>query len=276
MLTYQTEKEDGEIVEEEKQQRVASASVETEETDAEKQDEKVFFFRLKKNEQNSTKIFSSFQRRQHEEELRAILRDEFLIQLQKFLNQIGLTLRQLEGEVRLELPANFDISKIIKSNKDIVEQAESLVYKWNGEIREALERELKKVENSIEKIISFVTGFFLWLLDASNARSIGRNRLVERTKHFVEQFIRTNETRTRRTRFRKTRCSRKRGTNIVSRHTSRSFEILFRSKRQCEIFIDIRTTFQKRYARSDISCCDRNFTENDERFENGLDHFSTL
>jgi hypothetical protein len=30
-------------------------------------------------------------------ELRAMLRDEFLIQLQKFLNQIGLTLRQLEG-----------------------------------------------------------------------------------------------------------------------------------------------------------------------------------
>ncbi len=28
----------------------------------------------------------------------------------------------------------------------MVEQAESLVYKWNGEIREALERELKKVK----------------------------------------------------------------------------------------------------------------------------------
>ncbi len=27
----------------------------------------------------------------------------------------------------------------------MVEQAETLVYKWNGEIREALERELKKV-----------------------------------------------------------------------------------------------------------------------------------
>jgi hypothetical protein len=90
-----------------------------------------------------------------------MLRDEFLIQLQKFLNQIGLTLRQLEGkrnrrfdfdfsfligEVRLELPILFDISKIVRSNKDVVEQAESLVYKWNGEIREALERELKKVK----------------------------------------------------------------------------------------------------------------------------------
>ena len=51
------------------------------------------------------------------------------------------------GEVRLELPPHFDISKIVKSNKDMVEQAESLVYKWNGEIREALERELKKVND---------------------------------------------------------------------------------------------------------------------------------
>lgn len=93
-----------------------------------------------------------------------MLKDEFAIQLQKFLNQIGLTLRQLEGkilirsiqhyylffsrqgEVRLELPPMFDPSKIVRSNKDIVEQAESLVYKWNGEIREALERELKKVK----------------------------------------------------------------------------------------------------------------------------------
>lgn len=93
-----------------------------------------------------------------------MLRDEFLIQLQKFLNQIGLTLRQLEGkiilfksktkiyflflkgEVRLELPPQFDINKIVRSNKDMIEQAESLVYKWNGEIREALERELKKVK----------------------------------------------------------------------------------------------------------------------------------
>ena len=51
-----------------------------------------------------------------------------------------------QGEVRLDLPPQFDISKIVKSSKDIVEQTESLVYKWNGEIREALERELKKVK----------------------------------------------------------------------------------------------------------------------------------
>jgi hypothetical protein len=31
-----------------------------------------------------------------------MLRDEFLIQLQKFLNQIGLTLRQLEGKLNID------------------------------------------------------------------------------------------------------------------------------------------------------------------------------
>jgi hypothetical protein len=52
------------------------------------------------------------QRRQHELELRAMLRDEFLIQLQKFLNQIGLTLRQLEGNNKL----NFILFKNKKMN----------------------------------------------------------------------------------------------------------------------------------------------------------------
>ena len=106
-----------------------------------------------------------------------MLRDEFLIQLQKFLNQIGLTLRQLEGnppdrtnmvssiplsptgEVRLELPPNFDINKVIKSNRDVVDQAESLVYKWNGEIREALERELKKVKASASQRGELIRSF---------------------------------------------------------------------------------------------------------------------
>lgn len=52
------------------------------------------------------------------------------------------------GEVRLELPPHFDTNRIVKTNKDMIEQAESLVYKWNGEIREALERELKKVRRN--------------------------------------------------------------------------------------------------------------------------------
>ena len=121
-----------------------------------------------------------------------MLRDEFLIQLQKFLNQIGLTLRQLEGnpsdrtthglirprssstgEVRLELPPNFDISKVIKSNRDVVDQAESLVYKWNGEIREALERELKKVNASPIEIETMGTRTPPYILDGAVAWPVG-------------------------------------------------------------------------------------------------------
>ena len=51
----------------------------------------------------------------------------------------------------------------------MIEQAESLVYKWNGEIREALERELKKVKksttsNDIKLIILFIMILFNLLL----------------------------------------------------------------------------------------------------------------
>ncbi|CAF0756790.1 unnamed protein product [Adineta steineri] len=101
-----------------------------------------------KNAEETEKQLRDEKRRQHEQELKLMLRDEFLIQLQKFLNQIGLTLRQLEGEVRLELPKDFEVEKVVRSNKDMIEQAETLVYKWNGDIREALERELKKTPQS--------------------------------------------------------------------------------------------------------------------------------
>ncbi|CAM4781636.1 unnamed protein product [Rotaria magnacalcarata] len=120
-------------------------------------------------------------RRQHELELRVILRDEFLIQLQKFLNQIGLTLRQLEGEVRLELPPQFDVTKLVRSNKDAIEHAESVVYKWNGEIREALERELKKTPQT--------TGP-LGEIDWWRERNISLSSLFEQTKQeHVEQVL---------------------------------------------------------------------------------------
>lgn len=67
----------------------------------------------------------------------------------------------------------------------MVEQAESLVYKWNGEIREALERELKKVKNTIVHFIVKKTTIFLFT-DTTNSWPIGRNRLVARTKHHTQ------------------------------------------------------------------------------------------
>jgi hypothetical protein len=36
-----------------------------------------------------------------------MLRDEFLIQFQKFLNQIGLTLRQLEGKFPYKIKLTY-------------------------------------------------------------------------------------------------------------------------------------------------------------------------
>ncbi|CAF3533097.1 unnamed protein product [Rotaria sordida] len=167
LLTYQSEHEEANAVDGRRsaaskgsQKEIAPTEPSTEETEEDKKDEK---------------------RRQHELELRAMLRDEFLIQLQKFLNQIGLTLRQLEGEVRLELPPQFDISKIVKTNKDAIEQAESLVYKWNGEIREALERELKKTPQ---------TPGPLGEIDWWRERNISLSSLFEQTKQeHVEQVL---------------------------------------------------------------------------------------
>ncbi|CAF0991421.1 unnamed protein product, partial [Didymodactylos carnosus] len=120
-------------------------------------------------------------RRQRELELRTMLRDEFLIVMQKFLNQIGLTLRQLEGEVRLELPPTLEVAKITKQNRDIVETAEAIVYKWNGEIREALERELKKIPTSPGP---------LGEIDFWRERNISLSSLFEQTKQDqIEQVL---------------------------------------------------------------------------------------
>ena len=105
----------------------------------------------------------------------------------------------LSGEVRLELPANFDTSKIVKSNKDMVEQAESLVYKWNGEIREALERELKKVKIPLRSQLCKTMIFFLKIpqtagplgeIDWWRERNITLSSLFEQTKQeHVEQVL---------------------------------------------------------------------------------------
>ena len=109
----------------------------------------------------------------------------------------------MKGEVRLELPPQFDLSKIVKSNKEAVEQAETLVYKWNGEIREALERELKKVKNTMLKnaVENFlVLSFFsnqtpqttgpLGEIDWWRERNISLSSLFEQTKEeHVEQVL---------------------------------------------------------------------------------------
>jgi len=71
--------------------------------------------------------------------------------------------------------------------------------------------------------------------DATNSRSTRRNWLVARTKHFSEQFIRTDETRSCRTSSWKTWTSWKCCSFIISWYSNRSIEILSRSKRQCQV-----------------------------------------
>lgn len=87
-----------------------------------------------------------------------MLRDEFLITMQKFVNHIDLTIRQIEGEVRLEIPdieltSEFsdrivrrfrrteqpDDIKFIEEDEGLVNTLEAVVYKWEAQISQAIE-----------------------------------------------------------------------------------------------------------------------------------------
>lgn len=45
-----------------------------------------------------------------ESRAKALLRDEFLINMQKFASSINRTIQQIEGEVRLDIPEELEIS----------------------------------------------------------------------------------------------------------------------------------------------------------------------
>ncbi|XP_053555751.1 dynein axonemal heavy chain 10 [Bombina bombina] len=83
-----------------------------------------------------------------EQELRniQILRDEFLMNMQKFLNHIQQTIHQLEGEIKLEIPTiNLDIDpKKLAADPVTVEKLELCVMNWQTQMSEAIEEQLKK------------------------------------------------------------------------------------------------------------------------------------
>jgi dynein heavy chain, axonemal len=78
--------------------------------------------------------------------MRTMLRDEFLITMQKFINHIDLTIRQIEGEVRLKMP-DFDLPSDLKeAEKDetLLNTLEQVVYEWESQIAEALEAQNRR------------------------------------------------------------------------------------------------------------------------------------
>lgn len=73
------------------------------------------------------------------------LRDEFLITMQKFVNHIDLTIRQIEGEVRLKMPLDSELpppgADLDEIEKDelLINTLETYVYNWETQITDALE-----------------------------------------------------------------------------------------------------------------------------------------
>lgn len=82
-----------------------------------------------------------------ESRAKAMLRDEFLISMQKFAASINRTIQQIEGEVRLEIPEmelSDNIDEIV-ANHELMDQIREICHEWTKQIRGALELQLKKV-----------------------------------------------------------------------------------------------------------------------------------
>ncbi|XP_021113286.1 dynein heavy chain 10, axonemal isoform X3 [Heterocephalus glaber] len=75
-----------------------------------------------------------------------LIRDEFLMNIQKFSDNIQRTMQQLEGEVKLEMPAvsvEGDVAELA-GNPDTLEALEQCVINWLNQISAAVEGQLKK------------------------------------------------------------------------------------------------------------------------------------
>lgn len=81
-----------------------------------------------------------------ESQSRVILRDEFLMNMQKFSSHISRTIQQLEGDIRLEMPdivLGDDVAEMAK-DPEIVGLLEETLHNWEVTISSALETQLKK------------------------------------------------------------------------------------------------------------------------------------
>ncbi|XP_043835576.1 dynein axonemal heavy chain 10 [Dromiciops gliroides] len=75
-----------------------------------------------------------------------LIRDEFLMNMQKFTNNIRRTIQQLEGEIKLEMPVISLDREVweIAADPDAVDCLEQCVINWLNQISTAIEGQLKK------------------------------------------------------------------------------------------------------------------------------------
>ena len=67
--------------------------------------------------------------------------------MQKFINHIDLTIRQIEGEVRLKMP-EIELPETmegIEKDEALINRLESVVYEWESQINEAIEAQNRRV-----------------------------------------------------------------------------------------------------------------------------------
>ncbi len=106
---------------------------------------------------------------------RVVIRDEFLINLQKFANHIGRTMQQLAGDIRLKMPdlvLTDDISELAR-NPEIVASLEETLHDWEVTMASALEQQLNHTP--------------------SGKRNVSRNGLLARTQCYPKRFGRAIE-----------------------------------------------------------------------------------
>ena len=75
------------------------------------------------------------------------LRDDFLITMKKFIDHINLTIRQIEGEVRLKIPdieLPDDLTRV-QDNELLIATLEAAAYEWETQLADALEAQNYKV-----------------------------------------------------------------------------------------------------------------------------------
>ncbi|XP_036076372.1 dynein heavy chain 10, axonemal isoform X2 [Rousettus aegyptiacus] len=75
-----------------------------------------------------------------------LIRDEFLMNIQKFANSIQRTMQQLEGEIKLEMPSISVEGKVsdLAADPDTVGILEQCVINWLDQISAAIESQLRK------------------------------------------------------------------------------------------------------------------------------------
>ncbi|KAL3856163.1 hypothetical protein ACJMK2_010948 [Sinanodonta woodiana] len=82
-----------------------------------------------------------------ESRAKAMLRDEFLINMQKFSSSINRTIQQIEGEVRLKVPElelSDNIEEIV-NNTELMDKIRETCSEWTKLVHGALETQVKKI-----------------------------------------------------------------------------------------------------------------------------------